>query len=236
MIVGLAGGPVLAADLLPPAPSLESEAVAEFGNGWYLRGDIGYVDYNRVRDLPFGPPGTADLVNEKIEQAPSFGGGIGYQITNLIRADVTIDQRLGAKYTGDRPDPLYTVRDHADLESTTYLLNAYLDLGNWSGITPYVGAGVGVASNRMTNSMRDFELNGVLVGQSNLPRYTATNFAWALMAGLSADVGSGFKIDVGYRYTHLGDARTRLDGVQAGIRTKDIDSHEFRVGARYMIE
>jgi opacity protein-like surface antigen len=56
------------------------------------------------------------------------------------------------------------------------------------------------------------------------------------MAGLAADVGSGFKIDVGYRYTHLGDARTRLDGVQAGIRTKDIEAHEFRVGARYMIE
>jgi opacity protein-like surface antigen len=32
------------------------------------------------------------------------------------------------------------------------LLNAYIDLGNWSGITPYVGAGAGVASmNTMGN-------------------------------------------------------------------------------------
>jgi opacity protein-like surface antigen len=44
------------------------------------------------------------------------------------------------------------------------------------------------------------------------------------------------KVDLGYRYMHLGDARTRLEGVQAGIRTKDINAHEFRVGARYMIE
>jgi opacity protein-like surface antigen len=235
MACGLAGSPVSAADLLPAAPMLDREEVVEVGNGWYLRGDIGYVDYNRVRDIPFGPVGTTGLTETRIEEAVSFGGGIGYQLTNMLRADITIDHRLGATFSGIRPDPLATIRDVADLESTTYLVNGYLDLGNWSGVIPYIGAGVGAASNRLTNVSRETTVGDTFT-RVNVPSYTAANFAWALMAGAAVDLGSGVKVDLGYRYMHLGDARTRLEGVQAGIRTKDINAHEFRVGARYMIE
>jgi opacity protein-like surface antigen len=56
------------------------------------------------------------------------------------------------------------------------------------------------------------------------------------MGGVAVDVGSGFKIDLGYRYTHLGDARTRIDGPGAGIRTDDLKTHEIRLGARYTID
>lgn len=241
VVCGLAATPGRAADLrsspLPPAPMLEtSEDTVEVGNGWYLRGDIGYVDYDRVRDTPFGPAGTVALNGERMQHAISFGGGIGYQLTSLVRADVTIDHRLGASLRGVRPDPTLTIRDEAELESTTYLLNGYVDLGTWSGITPYVGAGVGVASNRFTDVTREVSLGGAFVGRIDLPRYTSTNFAWALMAGIAADLGSGFKVDLGYRYTHMGDAHTRSDDLRAGIRAKDVDAHEFRIGARYMID
>jgi opacity protein-like surface antigen len=241
MACGLAAGPSLAADMpsspLPPAPMLDSsEDVAEFGNGWYLRGDIGYVDYTHVRDTAFGPFGTVALNGERLGHSVSFGGGIGYQFTNMVRADVTVDHRLGASFRGVRPDPTLTIRDDADLESTSYLVNGYVDLANWSGITPYVGAGIGVASNRFTEVTREINLGNAFVGRIDLPRYTSTNLAWALMAGLSADLGSGFKVDVGYRYMHMGDAHTRPDDLQSGIRTKDVNAHEFRIGARYMIE
>jgi opacity protein-like surface antigen len=184
----------------------------------------------------FGPAGTVALNGERLGHSVSFGGGIGYQFTNMVRADVTIDHRLGATFRGVRPDPTLTIRDDADLESTTYLLNGYVDLANWSGITPYVGAGVGVASNRFTEVTREVNLGNAFVARIDLPRYTSTNLAWALMAGLSADLGSGFKVDLGYRYMHMGDAHTRPEDLQAGIRTKDVNAHEFRIGARYMIE
>src|SRR4051794_5769128 len=236
MACGLAAGPSLAADmpssLLPPAPMLDSsEDVAEFGNGWYLRGDIGYVDYTHVRDSAFGPFGTVALNGERLGHSVSFGGGVGYQFTNMVRADVTIDHRLGASFRGVRPDPTLTIRDDADLESTSYLVNGYVDLANWSGITPYVGAGIGVASNRFTEVTREINLGNAFVARIDLPRYTSTNLAWALMAGLSADLGSGFKVDVGYRYMHMGDAHTRPDDLQSGIRAKDVNAHEFRIGA-----
>ena len=43
-------------------------------------------------------------------------------------------------------------------------------------------------------------------------------------------------VDLGYRYIHLGDVRTRIDAPGPGIKTDELDAHEIRVGARYMID
>lgn len=231
--------PAQAADLLPPPPVLDRDEIVEVGTGWYLRGDVGYVDYNTPRDIAFHIPTVLPLNGERLDKTFSVGGGIGYQLTNWLRADATIDHRFGAELSGTRPFPTYDlgyVRDQADVESTSYLLNAYVDLGYWSGVTPYLGAGIGLASNRFTNIRREFYALGQPAGTGFPTPHTTNNLAWALMAGVAVDVGSGFKIDLGYRYTHLGDARTRIDGPGAGIRTDDLKTHEIRLGARYTID
>ena len=42
----------IAVDLLAPwpPPPAEGAAVSELGTGWYLRGDVGYVDYARPKE------------------------------------------------------------------------------------------------------------------------------------------------------------------------------------------
>jgi opacity protein-like surface antigen len=239
MVIGLSGA-ARAADLLPPAPSLDAvDQVVELGTGWYLRGDIGYVDYNSPHDVGFGVPGTLPLDGERLEKTWSAGGGIGYQITNWLRADATVDYRFGSEFSGTRPNPTYAIgyiRDQADLESTTLLLNGYLDLGYWAGVTPYIGAGIGVSGNRFTDLSRDFYVGDILVASAVLDRHTSYNLAWALMAGVTVNAGAGFALDLGYRYLNLGDVRTRIDAPGVGIKTEDLQSHEFRFGARYMID
>jgi opacity protein-like surface antigen len=236
---GLAGHSARAADLLPPPPILdEADEVVELGTGWYLRGDLGYVNYDRPRDVGFGIPGELPLDGERLEKAFSVGGGIGYQVTDWLRTDLTVDHRFGAQFSGTRPNPSYDigfVRDQADFESTTLLLNGYIDLAYWSGITPYLGAGIGVSGNRFTNVDRDVFVGGTQVSNIHIGPHTTTNLAWALMAGIAVDVGSGFTLDLGYRYTHLGDVRTQIDAAP-GIKTDEIRSHELRFGARYMID
>src|SRR5215207_10799486 len=84
----------------------------------------------------------------------SFGGGFGYQFTNWLRADVTADYRAPAKFSNwssgsyDRGGAQgirgFNV-EKGEFEKTILLANAYLDLGNWYGITPYLGAGIGTA-------------------------------------------------------------------------------------------
>jgi opacity protein-like surface antigen len=144
-----------AADLLAPPPPMPADgsAVAELGTGWYLRGDVGYVDYAKPKEglgysvgLPF------DSI--KLEDTWSLGGGFGYRFNNWFRADVTADYRSDARITALSSGSNYIhgfSTDALKFESTTVLLNGYIDLGNWSGVTPYVGAGIGYAHNNLSS-------------------------------------------------------------------------------------
>lgn len=235
----LAAGPANAADLLPPPPSLDGYGqVVELGTGWYLRGDIGYTDYDKPRDRLFGDSVLPPLVGERIDRTFSVGGGIGYKVNEWFRADATVDYRNRVSFSGTRflsPTGLDTVEERGEIDSLSFMLNGYVDLGTWSGLTPYLGGGVGLASNRLNDVRRRVFIDGALEGLSVVEAHTTNNFAWALMGGVSAQLGSGFALDLGYRYIHLGDVRTRGDAV-AGIRTDALQAHEVRIGARYMID
>jgi opacity protein-like surface antigen len=243
--------PALAADMLPPPPSEPGPAVSELGSGWYLRGDVGYVDYAKPKeDPPYGQPGSP-LENLRLRDQFSVGGGFGYQLTNWFRADVTADYRNRTNFdavssrTGFREG---FNSESGSFETTTALLNGYFDLGKWWGVTPYVGAGVGVAQNRfrdyysettcLTPTCGDPAGNYNLGPQGRVYRDKSSdyNLAWALMAGAAVDVGYGFKLDLGYRYMNLGEVKTKLDAYGFGTKLKPLEAQEIRVGVRYMID
>ena len=255
LIMGLSV-PAFAADMAPLAPppvlGAAPAVAAELGTGWYLRGDVGYGEFRNVNDTPFGaavPP----LDNEKIERTWSAGGGIGYQLTSWLRIDGTIDYRNTANFSATSSRTNYVEgfsTDRAKFESMTYLANGYIDLGHWWGITPYVGAGIGVAQSRLRDYNGQVTCLTITCGDTSgatyaigpqpslspIPSRTTYNLAWALMAGAAIDITSGLKLDLGYRYVNLGEARTRLDQFGVGTKLKAIDSHEVRVGVRYMID
>lgn len=239
LCAAFAAGPALAADLLPPPPALDGYGqVVELGTGWYLRGDLGYADYSSPNDRFFGSSTLPLLDGERLDGTFVVGGGVGYRFNEWFRADATVDYRARAGFEGTRPFPTYDVgyvHDRGELDSLSFMLNGYVDLGTWSGITPYLGVGVGLASNRLNDLTRSTYLGGGLTALSPVATHTTNNLAWALMGGLSADVGSGFAVDLGYRYIHLGDVRTRWDAA-AGVKTDALQAHEFRVGARYTID
>src|SRR5829696_7119787 len=87
VILGLSA-PAVAADFSPPPPPPPGPIVSELGSGWYLRGDVGYLEYSKPKEDPFGQPGAA-LQNLRLRDEFSVGGGFGYQFTNWFRADVT---------------------------------------------------------------------------------------------------------------------------------------------------
>lgn len=240
----------LAADMLfpPGMPGIMeagSPGIVELGTGWYLRGDGAYVDFVKPKD---GGEAIVDQTFDrtKLETTWSAGGGFGYKFVNWFRADVTVDHRFYADFEGQgslAPFGPNSRRDRGKLESTTGLVNAYLDLGNWSGITPYVGAGIGAAMNRLSDYHVDVTCLsaacGPLFGRQvnlNLDERRTYDLAWAVMGGVAVDVGSGFKVDLGYRYVNLGEARVRLPGNEASTRGKDLEAHEVRLGLRYMID
>jgi opacity protein-like surface antigen len=238
----------LGADMLfPPAMrDVRRLDVVEVGTGWYLRGDAGYVDYIALKD-------RRDAILDqsfdtaRLKQTWSAGGGFGYKFLNFFRADVTADYRFESEFRGTSSRTGYVSdsrRDWGELETTTGLVNAYLDLGNWYGVTPYVGVGVGAAMNRLLEHRAQVTCITVTATCGTIGDQPAVglrdrskiDLAWALMGGIAVDVGGGFKVDAGYRYVNLGEIKTHATGAGAPTRTDDIEAHEVRVGLRYMID
>ena len=238
-----------AADLpagLPPLPP--PPVPIEVGGGWYLRGDIGMTNQNADK-LGVGDASDADFrtIHLDFDSSPLFGLGAGYQFNNWIRADVTGEYRGKSSLHAlelSRLDP-FTNQFTGTKAEWVGLANVYFDLGNWYGITPFIGAGVGFAHNTIDNFV---DVGGGLVGGAPVSALafagseSKTNFAWALHAGLSYDITEYLKIEFAYRYLNLGDAETgtlvRRDfsGCNCvSMKFDDIDSHDLKVGIRYML-
>ena len=203
--------------------------------GWYLRGDIGYKIYSnpsaKLNDPTAGSVSPNIFYDEDMEDTYMVGVGAGYKVNDYFRADLTLDYEGAARFTGKSPCAapcaLTYTNEGADVEAWTALVNGYIDLGTYSGLTPYVGAGVG-ASYLMTSDGRSSD--GSTYSGDN-----TWNFAWALMAGASYAMTEQLSLDVGYRYLDLGDAKTGLIGTTPNthIDIEDITAHEIRVGLRY---
>src|SRR5205823_248027 len=80
------------------------------------------------------------------DSAPFYGAGVGYQWNSWFRTDVTGEYRGKASFHAlDRYfNAGYFTNDYSASKSEwVALVNAYIDLGTWWSITPYIGAGVG---------------------------------------------------------------------------------------------
>jgi opacity protein-like surface antigen len=187
-----------AADLASMLPSPETaEQPVEFGTGWYIRGS---VDGAWQTQPSLSPDFTSDPSAHSLNWAAEIGGG--YKFNQWFRADATFTYygkqsasgngasvncpaSLNPLYSnpptdtillGVTPDPSEcTPNQSASLQKNLFLANGYVDLGTWAGVTPYVGAGAGVAyllANQavaFTNNSNGSTYNATLTLPSNYP-------------------------------------------------------------------
>lgn len=259
-----------AADL-PPPPPYEPPVVyhEDPASSWYLRGDVGLALTHESRgewDFWNQVPGAQGIDDTyrfdsiKLREGAVVGLGVGYQVSNTVRADLTVDYfksdvdaRTKCPYM-IMTDPAHLLvdpastcyYDHASSASIwTAMANAYVDLPVDSALKPYFGVGAGVAYVKYD----DFAEQEVC---PNCPAayvpYTATKegagsarFAAAVMAGVTYDLSKSLKLDAGYRFMHItggdmykydaADAATGATGVQA--RDHGFNVHQIRAGLRY---
>ncbi len=220
-------------------------------NRCYVRADVGYsVSGEPVVNWPVTSydAGTGSFVylghgvaNETMDNGwvGEFGGGCGSGSRGL-RGDVTFGYR-GKRGVDGEPheyvpgpggppidDPLHTA-----VTNYTVMFNAYYDFGKWHNFVPYVGAGIGVAYNEVEEVY--FTGNPFLVNR--IQGNADIDLAWQLSAGAAYQISDRAVLDMGYRFIHLGDARSgRVDSarfVNPRVRISDIHAHEFKVGLRY---
>jgi opacity protein-like surface antigen len=244
-----------AADLPPPLPPpvYRAPVVVETG-GWYLRGFVGVTNQfiSNISHPDFATaPQFVFLDKGGFDSGPFGGGGIGYQWNNWFRVDATIEYRgkvgfhaldrfFNPFFGGGRFD---TNQYTASKSEWVGLVNAYLDLGTWWCITPFVGAGVGVAYNKIEH-FRD--VNVITAGGGWADTGTQTNFAWALHAGAAYKVTPGFAVELSYRYLNLGKAQTGLlvnldptvvsGNPLAPVTFNNLQSHDIMLSMRWMLQ
>lgn len=248
-----------AADL-PPIMAPRGQPVVEDMGGWYLRGDIGvgsqrFKDFDHTQtNAAFVWPASWTIDQKDMGDGIFAGGGIGYQWNAWLRFDATAEYRAKSKFKaigsytefcpGGRCFDVYD-GSHSAL---VVMANAYIDLGTWMCLTPFVGAGVGYARHTITG----FHDVGYISDGTSGFGYAASDFsewkmAWAVHAGVAYNVTSNFKMELAYRYLNFGSVNTSIiDCASGGCSTgagprayytlRDLDSHDVKFGMRWMLQ
>lgn len=223
---------------------------------WYLRGDVGvgmqsFSQFNFTEtNSSFVWPASWTIVQQNVGDAALVGFGVGYEFNNWFRFDVTGEYRTQAafkatgRYSEFCPGGGYCFDvTSGNYSAAVFLANAYVDLGTWWCLTPYVGFGLGGAYN-MTNGIQDLGLaNTSSPGFGLGGSQSSLNFAWDVQLGLTYNVSNNLKIDFGWRYLNLGSPQTATvqcfnttSCPSAFYTLKDMTSQDFRIGLRWMFE
>ena len=241
-----------AADILPPAPSLDSSDLRgrfELETVAYVRADasLGWLRARKAASTFASPVSDFRMDSTRFSRAPVTGLGVGYQLNGFVRADLTVEQRGLARYkaSGSYMDvPTCGAARCADayagaIRSTLVLANVYGEIGSWFDVTPFVGVGLGFARNAF-DSMSLPAGNGHSLGLS--ASATQTRFAYALMAGLAYEVTPQIKVETSYRYLNMGAAQSGVISCASAAgacvgQTQRIDlaAHDLRIGLRYAL-
>ncbi len=241
-----------------PPMAYAPQPVPQPASGWYLRGDVGvgvqsFNSFDHTQsNAAFVWPASWTIVQKDIQDTSIFGVGVGYELNNWLRFDVTGEYRTKAafKATGSYLEncglgtgTCFDVNT-GNHSSTVVMANAYLDLGTWWCLTPYIGAGVGGAFNRLS----DVQDLGIISNGTVGFGYTASDssqwaLAWNAQAGLTYNVSNSLKVDMNVRYLHLGSPSTSEVFCQntpscpgASYTLTNMNSVDFRLGLRWMLQ
>lgn len=227
---------------VPYAPPSGPAPIVELGTGWYIRGDIGVGEATQAQF-------AADL--KVAATRPTWTGdlGFGYKLNDFLRTDVTVnyfkpqhlDYSVNKCPSSNAQVPGCGRKSIADLTQANALGNVYADLGTYFGITPYVGAGAGVARIQTKGYSRYFQTNSEFV--SGTPDFnrgygrTSYSLAWAAMGGFAYNITDHAAIDVGYQYVDNGShASDRGRSGRSNVVKRELTVQQVKVGFRYLID
>jgi opacity protein-like surface antigen len=186
---------------------------------------------------------SVNTVQKGFDSSMLFGLGLGYQWNNWLRTDVTGEYRSKANFHGLQivdSGGMFTDEYRASKSEWLFLANAYVDLGTWWNITPFVGVGAGMSRNTISDFL---DVNTPNLGVATGADTSKWSFAWALHAGLAYKVTKNLTIEFAYRYVDLGDAKsgdlvTYLGGnsVNNPEEFHHLTSNDFKLGVRWAFE
>ena len=207
-------GLIVAVALLAAAPARAQ--VAPLLRGFYLAlggGVVGLED----SDIDYGgalPTGTVSW-----DAGWAVSGAAGWRVLKYYRAELEVSHRENDVWTG-----CCCCSSGGWMHSTTYMANGYVDFPvySYSGVVPYIGAGVGRA--QLTQDLRVFT--------GTLSHSDAHAFAYQVIGGLEFPVMPR-RMSVTFEYRYLATQHPSFQDVNGLNYHSDYYSHAFLVGLRW---
>lgn len=196
----------------------------------YWRTDVGYSETVNAGICEPGCASGARL--DDVGQSVVLSAGLGWRFSRSLRADLEFGYR--GSYELQEGENI-----RADLTSMSLMLGVYWDFPAAWG-TPYLGAGVGAASNKIDPIANT---DGALGTAAFLPGGTSTGAAWSLMVGMWIVLSPRVSLDIGYRFIDLGKIESDPGGVTCAPvacpsatspgMTGRLRAHELMAGLRF---
>jgi opacity protein-like surface antigen len=157
---------------------------------------------------------------KKPKNSPIFALGAGYKFNDNFRADLNIGMINNIKIKGK--DSLANQKN----KSMFVLANAYYDIGEYNGFTPYGTLGIGLAQNKSGN---------LLVGNNPaiVTKKKSTSFAWNVGAGVQYSITPEIKADLGYRFMDLGKIKRGFNTGSKKTISSKLRTNAIVVGVNY---
>jgi len=232
-------------------------AVPAGAAGWYVRGTVGFEwslasDFSDRDSRATNPPAYFGTVSgsdgRQIGAYGDFGrfplaeAALGKQILPWLRSELALawrpdmQYRGGANFAGVAGEQPVSAR----ADSVSGMVNLYLDIAGLNGVNlgrfqPYVGGGVGVAHNRLSEMTYRFPGN-TKHKLTLTPGGAKTDIAFMAAVGTGITLSKRIVLDISYRYTDLGRVETdpgrmvldyttatfAMDGTCAPLRTQGV--------------
>lgn len=246
----------------------------EIGSGWYLRGDVGYATNQPFEHVQTPPDFSSD------SSLFTGGVGVGYHFNDYFRGELNFGilptddfgngytTTCGGNETTTTSDNLTGIilsqtsgvgsracpgSDNGENKAYSLMASGYVDLGTFSGFTPFIGGGVGVAYSkyRIAEGERDCSDSSSSAGgvgatttvdfvcyddsvyEGSVTSEGEYTFAYSLGAGVNYQVTRNLSLDVGYEYFAAPNAHYVTYDAGAFTVHEGTDYHQVKVGLRY---
>ena len=240
-------------------------AIPAGAGDWYLRGALGFewsltADYSDADSTAKNPPALFGIGSgrdgRQIGAYGDFGrfplveAAVGKQILPWLRSEFAVAYRPDIQYRGQA-----NFRDvpgeqpvSASADSLSGMANFFVDIAVLFGVDlgrfqPYMGGGIGVAHNRLSEMTYDFPGNPGAHKITITPAGEKTDVAFMAAIGTGIAISDRILLDIAYRYTDLGQVHTDagkafLNNIPSGIDIAEtwapLRTHGVFAGIRYL--
>jgi len=213
------------------AASTSAMAASADEAGYYVAGRVIGAEH-KARDMAASArPGIGSFVPGQEKQKFTTGSvAAGYQYGNGWRVEGEyVLPKTDTFTSGSTTFPLSNNVNY--IEAQRFMANAYRDFPIYDGVSVYGSLGLGVTRLK-SDGWQGMPTRTYNVGRQN-------NLTWSVGAGVSYAPIEQLTLDLGYRYTDMGQAQSGWNafpnarGLQDEIMRANLVSSEIYLGARY---